>query len=142
MKKILAVVALSIFLFVETALAVTWHTFDGQAIGWDAVITLGNGNPIPVGDTITYNVYIVPETKDAVYAVLLGNTANTEYLIGSVDEGRYFVGVSTVRLPVDSTINEESEISWSANAVRCYNNETFGLVFYASAATPKGLHYS
>lgn len=72
---------------------------------WDAVTTLNNGNPIPDGDIIEYEVWL----RDGIgneYSI--GTTSDLSFSIIVAEEGTYTAGVGTVR-----TINGMGEVSYS-----------------------------
>jgi len=146
MKKALIVAGIVVAVAV-VAWAQTWHPTNQATVGWDAVTTMTNEDgtvePLPEGDTITYKAHVIREANignpDA--AILLGETSDTQYVITLPDEGRWFVGVSAVRIhPVEGEepIVTESEISWSSVA-EVTNNDPFGFAMFYMPTQPSGL---
>jgi len=145
MKKLTISILLPILLFAGILYASTasiWYAGGDQTFAWEAATTLANGGPIPLGDTITYNVYYVTRYQPGSGATLMGNTANTEYVVSWIAENEYYLGVATVRLPDGESETVESDISWSVNPGMCRSQVTFGIRFYLSGAQPSGLDYS
>lgn len=67
----------------------------------------------------------------------VGATAELSYTITFQAEGRYFLGVQSVR-EVDGEIFH-SEVSWSDNPEVCANTESFGAVYYEPPDAAIGL---
>ena len=131
MKALLAL----IFIFVSTvAWGQTWHTANQATVGWDAVTTLENGNPVSPNE-VSYTVYLYNAVTDPDHLnpVEVGSTQDTEYLITLAVEGRYFFGVKSVRT-VNSEKVSKSAITWSS-----LSEYDFGLQFYLAPSEPKGL---
>lgn len=121
--------------------AQTWHTANQTTVGWDAVTTLDNGDPMPGGDTISYNVYLRNAiTGGDPVRVATGINA-VQYTVTLGVEGKYFVGLSAVRVPaIDPTVEIESEIAWTDDPVAVLNGETFGIQYFLRSSTVGGIH--
>jgi len=79
---------------------------------------------------LTYDVYTVPATADKVDAVKVTRVASPQATITFSTEGRFFLGVQSVRI---ITPGEEivSEITWS-DVPAGTANQPFGVVYYAA----------
>ncbi|RKY08634.1 MAG: hypothetical protein DRP56_03785 [Planctomycetota bacterium] len=119
-----------------------WHTANQATVGWDAVTTLENGDPVPPNDTVTYKVYLRDyNTGDETLLTTDGNgISETQYTITFDNEGLYIAGVSAVRLPEGETDPLESTICWS-DMPDCVDSGggTFGIKFFHVVSTPHGL---
>ena len=117
---------------------VTWKNTNQITIAWDAVTTLNNGNPIPVGFSVLYRIYT--RIFGTISEVEVTSLAATQVIITFSDEGRYLVGAKAVRLE-DATglAVSESEISWSDNPAVVSSAGTFGVIYYLPLANPKNV---
>lgn len=115
----------------------TWHIANQITVGWDEVTTLANGDPIPAGDSIAYEIFLKnSETGEETY---IDNTAETQYLFTLSDGDKYFTGVRTVRNIQGENDVIRSAISWSDNPAVCQNNENFGIMYYIPPGDTIGL---
>ena len=126
MKKIFLAV-LFVCLFAGISFAQTWHTADSVTIAWDAVT-------VPSG-TVTYKTYIQPYPSGV--ATNVGEVSTTNAVITFQNEGRYILGVSTVRV-IDKEVLE-SEIAWSNVVESCLNGDTFAVKYFIKPNKPTGL---
>ncbi len=106
-KKISMIVFLfSIFLLVNVAGAVTWHTANQITVAWDANTT------VIAPDILKYGVYtkMLPDGSP----VLLHEQDTTVVTITFQAEGRYIIGITSVRY-IGSIDGErlESVVNWS-----------------------------
>lgn len=115
---------------------------DQSTIGWDAVTTLGNGDVIPAGEIVGYEVYLGPHPipagqspDDASLYMFLGATTEITYLIAFPVEGVYIAGVRAVRTM--DNVDSYSSISWSTNPLRV--TTPWYYVFITPYAWPTGL---
>ena len=132
MKKLLLVLVL-ICLFVTPVFAQTWYTANQVTVGWDAV------PPIVSTDTVKYQVYTKVGTTGTP-AKVGGEITATELTISFSVEGRYFIGVETIRYPQGETVGIPSATkAWSENAADCAAAGPFGVVFYVAPGSVKGL---
>jgi hypothetical protein len=131
--KILPIIML-VLLIAGLASAQTWHTANQQTVAWDAVTEKTDGTPLDPAE-VSYRVYMYNAVSDPNHAapVKLGDTAETQYLITLGVEGKYFVGVSTIRTVDGEEI--ESEIAWSSDPA--YD---FGIRYYLAGKKPGGLN--
>jgi hypothetical protein len=141
MKKLFLTLILTLGLALPVSVsAIDWHTANQVTIAWDAYTT-----DIQPGDKIIYKVYSkkLPNGEETFLEEFTGLTA----VVTFVSEGRYILGVSTVR-GVDEDGNGsfdpateqilESEINWSdVNGENTPN--PFGLRYFISPGKVKNL---
>jgi hypothetical protein len=124
--------------FLIVALAAIGQTIvDANAvqIAWDAVTTLDNGDPIPAGDIIAYEILVAP-SGDKGAAISQGEVTNTQTTVQLATEGVFVIGVRTIRV-VNGT-RYESPINWSdVNGVN--TPDPFLVRLYRPPAVPAGL---
>lgn len=115
------------------ALAQTWYTANQATVAWDPVA------PIAAGDVVKYQVYTKVGATGTPVKVG-GEITATQLAITFSVEGRYYVGAETVRYPAGETVGIRSAtIAWSNVAADCAAAGPFGIVYYVSPGTPKGL---
>jgi len=133
MKKVFVMVFGLVFLFAGIASAQTWFTANQVTVAWDAVAK------IAATDTIKYQVYTRVGTTGDGTAVGGEITAN-QLVITFPAEGRYFIGVKSIRYPAGETVGIPSvTTSWSNDASVCSSAGPFGIVFYAAPSGVQGL---
>ena len=136
MRKIAILLMAMLLLCASSASAVDdWHQADSKTIAWDAA-TLADGSPIPVGDSLDYNVY--SRNEDGSNVTLLGTTNLLQYTITIPVDTKLIVGVSARRTMADGTVTDWSTTNWSDDPT---GNETgtFGVSNIRNAAPPSGL---
>lgn len=137
MGRILKIVALPMVVFLALVFSpavysMDWIAANQASVAWDA-FKLSGGNE---GD-ISYDVY----TRNVVAGsptVLIDNTANTGYTLTFNEEGRFLVGVRTVRVAPGETGSLVSDIVWSDSTVQEHVPIPFGIVSYTAPYGPKG----
>ena len=113
-----------------TVFALEWQTANQLTVAWDP------SAKIVSTDIISYTVYSKVMGTDT--PVKIGETADTQYVVTFIEEGRYYLGVSATRLVADGeTI--ESDINWSDINGESTPNP-FGVRFYVSPSIPLNLH--
>lgn len=135
MKKVLlGIFVVLFFLFpVMTVFAQTWYPTNQATVAWDAVA------PVATGDTIKYQVYTKIGTTGTP-AKVGGEITATQLAITFSTEGRYYVGVESIRYPTGETIGTRSTtVSWSHDAAVCAVAGPFGIVYFVSPSAVKGL---
>jgi hypothetical protein len=135
MKKLLFVVVI-VFALAFNANAVEWRTANQATIAWDAVTTFEAGDPIPENHVIRYRVYIKPDGAET--PGLLGETDTLQFIVTLAAEGRFIVGVQSVRYDENNIELSTSEINWSDVNGEATPNP-FGLVYWLSPAVPINL---
>ncbi len=114
-------VAFTIILSMPLLLGFTWYPIEQKTIAWEAVTTLSNGDPIPAGDVIKYDVFI--EDLNSSVQTNLGETDQTSYAITFPYDGEFRTGVRSIRYidkngdgaidQLDGGLNIKSTITWS-----------------------------
>jgi hypothetical protein len=122
--------------------AIEWKATNQVTIAWDATTTLIDGQPIPAGAIIKYDVYISNADTDPDKANPTKLTAEPidalEYTLTLNTEGRYIAGVKAVRFDTAGAQVAESEVNWSdANGAMTPN--PFGLIHYLAPTAPANL---
>lgn len=118
MKRLIIVLMIILFLGMSIGYTQTTYYANQITIIWDAPTTYENGDPLPVGLDIYYDVYI--REKGGVQ-VLQGEVLDLSYTITFPDANKkYDIGVlakyqldttwfySTVNWSIDDTLNTES----------------------------------
>jgi len=120
-----------------------WVTANQSTITWDAVVGSISGTAFPESDIIEYKVYlsnaITDPDKDNLVEV--GVTENTTYAVTLNVEGRFFVGLQTIRKSEEGNILAESIIGWSSDPTITTNGHTFGLQYFLLPAIPCGMQW-
>lgn len=111
MKKLIIILAM-VFLIPMLSAAETWHPTDSATIAWDAVT-------VPDG-VLTYLVYVknvetgeLLGTIDTPNGMATAETANLQQALTFSEEGRYYIGVASKRIPDGQTTALYSDINWS-----------------------------
>jgi hypothetical protein len=128
-----AIIILAILIFAVPAMAQTWYTANQVTLAWDAVPK--------VLATDQANKYQVYSRNDLVSlgSKIGGEITATQLLISLTVEGRYYLGVKSVRYPVGETAGIPSVgTAWSNVAADTANNP-FGVLFFAAPGFPGGL---
>ena len=99
----------------DIAFAQEWHPTNQVTIAWEGA-----------ANATGYKVYT--KSVDGTNVVEVGMTALLNYTITFIEEGRYFLGVKSIR-NIDGELLT-SDIAWSDSAEACQNSETFGAVYY------------
>ena len=110
----------SILVFIFICLSLMGQTIiykDSATVEWSAVVLLGNGDPIPVGYTIEYELYLsaypVVDPQNPAAHTYLGTTSNLTFpMVIDWDDHRS-VGVRTVMTESDLVTKHYSAINWS-----------------------------
>lgn len=113
--------------------AQSWYQANTIVLGWDAVPLLK-----PTDQPNKYQVY---SRSDLVSNGTPIGTETTELKLQVLfpNEGRYYLGVKTVRYPQGETIGQPSAgTSWS-NVPADTNNNPFGVMYFVLAAPPINL---
>ncbi len=136
MKKLFLAMLIIMLIPAVNATALNWIGVNQVTVAWDAVTALGDDTPIPQGDAISYRIYIkkLPSGADQV----IGDTQQLTYTITLPSEGRYVVGLQTVRIPQGETEEQLSEINWSdVNGESTPN--PFGIKYFINPSAAKNL---
>lgn len=131
----LAVLGVICLFLLTHAKAMDWHGADQVTMSWDPVTTLSDGTPAPAGE-ITYTVW-VENAADASETEIASGIAGTSYTFTFGAEGKYILGVQTVRT-VDGVVLESSSISWSDDPLVAVP-DAWGVIHYLPPANATGL---
>jgi hypothetical protein len=131
MKKLFII--LVILLVSELANAQSWYTANQVTLAWDAVPkVLATDQP---------NKYQVYSRNDLVSlgTKISGEITATQLLISFTTEGRYYLGVESIRYPAGETIGVKSALKAWSNVPADTNNSPFGVVYYVLPGIVGGL---
>lgn len=143
-KKISTMIMVLLLALPLSALAQEWHTLNQATLTWAAVTNLSNGDPIPESDIIEYRVWLsnAITDPDKVNPVEIGVTAEDVYVITLNTEGRFFVGLQTIRKRqqgAEVVVLGESVIGWTDDPDIAINGEIFGLQYFLPPDCPRGV---
>jgi len=146
MKKLLVILFILFAVSVNAETVRFWHTADSKGIAWDPVLINSAGTPLPTGEEVRYNIFIM-DVKNPNPLMIQENWKDTSILITFSLEASYIFGVQSTRwLLADPADPEdfdaqvsESTISWTNNPDVCYNGETFGVRYFLPPGQAKGL---
>ena len=115
-------------LLIATVITAQTHYADQVTVEWDAPTTYDNGDPIPAGLILTYDVYIREKGGSQVF---VGETMTLEYTVTLPAPGmKYDIGV-LAKYPVDS--------DWIYSVVAWSIEEGWDVGFFVPAAQPDNL---
>ncbi len=118
-----------------------WLITNQATVSWEAVTTRSDGVPFPTGDQIAYSAYLADASTDPnkTSPILQSTVFDTECVITLKDEGKYFVGLKTIRMSADGAVIGESVIGWSDDPLIVLEGRTFGLRHFLPPATITGM---
>lgn len=119
------------------AQAITWHTANQATVGWDAPTTYENGNAIPTGTALEYEVFTAT-LADKSDKELVQRVSTVSAVLSFINEGNHLAGVRAVRTVSGTDL--PSGIAWSDNPDVCKDAETFGISFYLIPDLPNNLY--
>ena len=131
MKRL--IIILAILILAAPAMAQTWYTANQVTLAWDAVPK--------VLTTDQANKYQVYSRNDLVSlgSKIGAEITATQLLISLTVEGRYYLGVKSVRYPVGETVGIPSiGTSWS-NVAADTGGNPFGVLYFTAPIFPGGL---
>ncbi len=123
----------------------TWTTANQATVQWDAITADTDGDPIPTGFEVKYKVFLAnratdPDKTNPAEITGAGGISATQFTITLNTKGQYIVGVKAYM--VESATSEEvaeSNFAWSDNPADCYNNQDFGIRYFAGLGTLGGM---
>lgn len=124
---ILSVVILAVLPAISQAQQ--WTTANSINVSWDPV-TVTSG-------TVSYKTYYRTVLLPVV-ETYVGTVTTTQGTVTFALEGKYFLGVRSVR-NVDGLELESSRIAWSDNPADCQGGVTFGVQYYTLPANVGGI---
>lgn len=118
-----------------------WHVANQVTITWDAVATLENGAPIPADNIIEYRLWLsnVDTDPDKTNPVEVGTTSETLYIVTLNTEGRFFVGLQTLRKFSNGSPLGKSSVGWTDDPEIVRDGVTFGLQYFLPPANTCGV---
>lgn len=118
-----------------------WHVANQATITWDAVTELSNGTVIPGDNIVEYRLWLSNADTDLEKAnpVEVGITSETLFVVTLCVEGRFFVGLQTLRKSSDGTLLNKSVVGWTDDPAIVANGETFGLQYFLPPANARGV---
>jgi len=136
-------VCLCLFMFVLMSVnfsyALDWITANQVTLSWEPVTALENGQPIPDGNVIKYEVFYLPENGNKAGALSpLGETPDSKYVITFTEEGNFILGVRATRW-INETLKGKSRIAWTDEPAAMKNEITQGIIFYRRPGKVNGL---
>ena len=136
MKKLFIIVLFAAMIVVPgLSLGQTWYNTNQATLLWGAVVTLDEDIPLPAGETMYYHAYLKKGSADSVPIKVSSDPFEAlEYTFTFEEEGKYFMGVSAVRVLEGEEY--ESPVAWSHNEIDCRNNEAFGILYIVTPAKP------
>ena len=140
-KFALPLICLMLALAVPAAHAVDWSVVNEKTISWTPVTATSEGNDLAAGDIIKSQVYIVKDGDGKTTAVKVGPQLTAlEYTITFSNEGRWLVGVQSIRIPVASPSDiQEGIITWSDVDDVALVPVPFGFIFFEPPGQVGGL---
>ena len=117
--------------------AENWKTANSITVSWDAVQSMAEG------DVMKYQVYTSTNLVNPNLAAKAVGTevVTTEQVVNFMSEGKYYLGVETVRYPAGEATGtgiKSANISWS-NDVSVCKEGTFGVIYYSLPKNAIGL---
>ncbi|MCK4826476.1 hypothetical protein KA005_62620 [bacterium] len=140
-KKICGTILVLFLAMPLSTFAQEWHTVNQITVVWDAVTAMSNGDLIPATDIIEYKVYLsnTITDPDKTNPAEIGIASDVNYLITLVNEGKYFVGLRTVRKLSNGEVIGESVIGWSDDPAIVTDGKVFGIQHFLLPMVPTGL---
>ena len=131
MKRLLIILA--ILIFAAPAMAQTWYTANQVTVAWDAVPKV-----LATDQANKYQVYSRNDLVSLGSKIGAEITA-TQLLISLSVEGRYYLGVKSVRYPSGETVGIPSVGTAWSNVAADTNNNPFGVSYFTAPIYPGGL---
>lgn len=142
-RKFVFALILAVFGLVVSlpAQAVDFTVVNQKTISWAPVTKTTEGNDIPAGDTIKYQVWLVQDQAAKDTAIKVGPELDvTSYTITFTAEGRWLVGVEAIRIPAASTDDvRRAPITWSDSDDTALVPAPFGFIYFEAPAQVGGL---
>ena len=118
-----------------------WHTANQSTIVWNAVTTLENNATIPESNIIEYKLWLANALTDPdkENPLEVGVTSETLYVVTLHAEGKFFVGLQTIRKSQGGDLIGESGIGWTDDPKITAPGPTFGLQYFILPAMVSGV---
>jgi len=133
MKRLFFILLILIFAAPAIVHAQTWYTANQVTLAWDAVPK--------VLATDQANKYQVYSRNDLVSlgSKIGGEITATQLVVSFTVEGRYYLGVESIRYPVGATVGSKSATKAWSNVAADTANNPFGVTFFAAPGGVVGL---
>ena len=128
MKKYFLIIMAIGLMFASVSVAQVFHTTNQATVSWDQDFV-----GIPTAE-VKWNVYLANAITDPVKTnpAKIGNAVGRPYTITLAVEGKYYVGVSAVRI-IDNVVVGESSILWADTQTAV---PAFGLQYFTIPPAP------
>ena len=141
-----AMVILGAFVIASPVLGEEWHNAKGNSVTWDPPTHLESGAIIPTDNQLKYRLYLKSRdaAPDFVPTLIFGETESLVYATDILgEEGFFHIGVSAVRMVLNSTTGvyeevSESGITWSNSEDTAAVPIPFGLKSWLATMAPTG----
>lgn len=148
-KTILLGILIGMFLCASVAISQaapdSWHTANQVTVSWDPVTTLGNDTSLPEGSIIKYELFMANMITDPnkTNPASIGITDQTSYTLTLNVEGRFLLGIKTLRYVLEAdgvteTLVESSDYGWTDDPEIVANGQTFGVRYFLPPGKIKG----
>jgi len=131
MKRLLII--LVILIFASPAMAQTWYTANQVTLAWDV-----EAKVLATDQANKYQVYSRNDLVSLGSKIGAEITA-TQLLISLSVEGRYYLGVKSIRYPAGETVGIPSVGTAWSNVAADTNNSPFGVSYFTAPIYPGGL---
>ncbi len=134
-------VVLSLVLFLLTCVngyAIEWYSANQATVEWSYDSSWAEW--VNSGETkqVKFNVYLKKSIDGAPVLLTLDPISDVMFTVTLQDEGKYFIGVTSVKI-LDNEVVSESEISWSYTPEVCAGLKDFGVRYFTQLTQPLGL---
>jgi hypothetical protein len=133
MKRFIIILSILILAAPAMVNAQTWYTANQVTLAWDAVPKV-----LATDQANKYQVYSRNDLVSLGSKIGAEITA-TQLLISLSVEGRYYLGVKSIRYPAGETVGIPSVGTAWSNVAADTNNSPFGVLFFAAPTSPGGL---
>ena len=111
----LIVLFVAISLMVGTVWAQRWYNVNTFSCSWNAVTTDVDGDPLPIGVTLTYRVHLANAVTDPnkTSPVVIADVSEVNTTITLNTKGQFYIGVEAVLTFLDDNTELVSGINWA-----------------------------
>lgn len=137
MKGVVLALLLSLCICVN-AYAIDWYSTNQATVEWDYESTWAEWVNSGVNNKVKFNLYLKNSTDGTPVILTPDPISEVMYTVTLRDEGKYFIGVSAVKM-LGNEVVSESEISWSDVPEVCASLKDFGIKYFTQLNQPLGL---
>lgn len=118
-----------------------WYVANQATVTWEAVVILSDGSAIPADNLIEYKVWLAnaDTDPDKTNPEEIGVTSDTLYTVTLHAEGRFFVGLQTLRKSSEGLLLSTSGVGWTDDVMIVRDGATFGLQYFLAPANACGV---